>query len=181
MLTDPNKAKRWVWIEFVIAILLLAISGFFTFLYYGANDNGIWKEGLISDKDQEIAQLEKQVESLTTEKDELSSTAEGEKGTLEEQNATLKSQKTALEAKITKANAYNNFLKHMNSVVQTHNGFTGWTDAEYQTGLALAQATGDASFVSTVTWAWTQTSIDPTTRVIRVWNEIAAGIENSLK
>ena len=62
MLNDPTKAKRWVWIEFVIAILLLAASGFFTFLYYGANDNSIWKEGLVKDKDQKIAELTMQID-----------------------------------------------------------------------------------------------------------------------
>jgi len=171
---DPKKAKRWVWIGFAIAVLLLVVSGFFTFLYYGTNDQSIWKEGLISDKDSEIAELTSQLDVLTTEKDELSSTAEGEKGTLEEQNA-------ALKAKIAGATAYNNFLKHLNSVIETHGGFTGWTDAEYQTGLALAQATGNSAFVNTITWAWTQTSIGPVVRVLRVLKETASGIENALK
>jgi len=181
MLNDPAKAKRWVWIEFVIAILLLATSGFFTFLYYGANDNGIWKEGLISDKDQEIAQLEKQIGSLTTEKDAISSTAEGEKGTLAEQNAALIADKAALEAKIVEANTYNNFLKHMNTVVETHNGFTGWTDAEFQTGNAIAATTGDTTFVNLINWAWYETSVSATERVIAVWKAIASGVETSLK
>jgi len=178
---DPNKAKRWVWIEFAIAILLLATSGFFTFLYYGANDNGIWKESLISDKDQEIAQLEKQLETLTAEKNALDSTAEGEKGTLEEQNATLKSENLVLEAKIAKANTYNNFFKHLNTVIETHNGFTGWTDAEFQAGNTIAVTTGDTTFVNLINWAWYETTVDVSTRVVAVWKAIASGIETSLK
>ncbi len=178
---DLGKAKRWVWIEFAIAILLLAVSGFFTFLYYGANDGSIWKEGLISDKDQEISQLTEQLETLTTEKDELSSTAEGEKGTLEEQNAALKAENTSLKSKIAGANAYNNFFIHMNSVIAAHNGFTGWTEAEHQAGLVIAETTGSSAFVDTINWAWNETSVEPITRLIRTWREIAGGIGGSLK
>lgn len=181
MLNDVSKAKRWVWIEFSIAIILLATSGFFTFLYYGANDSSIWKEGLISDKDQKIAELKNQIETLTLEKDELSSTAEGEKGSLEEQNLALKTENDSLKTSMAAAAAYNNFFEHMNAVIETHNGFTGWTDTEFQAGNTIAATTGDTSFVNLINWAWYETSVSATERVITVWKAIENGIESSLQ
>jgi len=101
--------------------------------------------------------------------------------TLEKEKSNLEGQISSLKSKIKKANAYNEFYKYLNSVIETHSGYTGWTDAEFETGKQKAEATGDAPFVSTVNWAWYETSVPPYDRVLRTQKEIASGIENALK
>ena len=93
----------------------------------------------------------------------------------------MPTENTSLKSKIAGATAYNNFFIHMNSVIETHNGFTGWTEAEHQAGLVIAETTRSSAFVDTINWAWNETSIDPLTRLIRTWREIAGGIGGSLK
>ena len=57
----------------------------------------------------------------------------------------------------------------------------GWTDAEYQAGRIKAQATGSASFVSDVDWAWNQRDINQITRLVKIFEDISAGVASGLK
>lgn len=77
--------------------------------------------------------------------------------------------------------AYTALLAYFNQVVETHRGFSGWTNAEYQHARSLAVATGDNNIVSKTEWAWTREDIDPITRVVGWLGEIVSGINNSLK
>ena len=79
-----------------------------------------------------------------------------------------------------KARTYNDFFKYLNDITQVHNGYTGWTEAEYQTGRSKAEATGDGNFVSVIDWAWTATSTPQIDRMIKVWTAIDEGIGSNL-
>ena len=68
----------------------------------------------------------------------------------------------------------------MTQVIDAHDGFTGWTDAEYQVGREKAQATGNQTFVETVDAAWNNEAIDVTTGVINVYRGIVSGISGAL-
>lgn len=95
---------------------------------------------------------------------------------LDEKNNELSS-KVAGMSTIT---AYNGFLEYMTQVIDAHDGFNGWTDAEYQIGREKAQATGNNDFINTVDTAWNNTAIDVTTRVTNVYKGIVNGIKGGL-
>ena len=96
-----------------------------------------------------------------------------EKGELEEQIKTTND-------KLAKIKAYNEFFKYLNYVIEIHEGFSGWTEAEYQTARTKAQATGDQDFVDLIDWAWNEESVDPLIRIIKVLKAIVSGIESGL-
>ena len=168
MFDEPRKAKIAFGIALSLLIIFFLASGVLGYFFYKKYDSyqDIWSRytSMKKDdtKDAEITDLEKQIEELTA-----------EKTALEKENKELKDG-------IAVANAYNEFLKYMTHIIDVHNGFTGWTDAEYQVGRTKAQATGSTSFVNTVDWAWNRTDVDITTRVIGVWNAIATGIDTAI-
>jgi len=96
---------------------------------------------------------------------------------LDEANSNLDSKNSAIAT----ANAYNDFLEYMTQVIDTHDGFSGWTDAEYQIGREKAEATGNSSFVDRIDWAWHETSVDPVERVVQVYRDVVNGISSALK
>ncbi|MFH1749425.1 MAG: hypothetical protein ABH837_00775 [bacterium] len=167
---DSKKAKIAFISTLVIAIIFFLGSGVLGYMFYGKYNDyknlkdkyTDLKEVTVGDLEKEIEDLQKQVDTLTTEK------------------TALEEQIKEKDAGIATANAYNEFLKYMTQIIKTHNGFTGWTDAEYQVGRTKAQATGSTSFVNTVDWAWNRTDIDPVTRVIGVWDAVANGISNAI-
>ena len=95
--------------------------------------------------------------------------------------SSLQKQIADYKAGMTKIAAYKEFLKYYNQIIEIHNGYTGWTDAEFQVGKTKAEATGDTDFVSIVNQAWYETSVDPTTRIIRVNKAIVTGLERGIK
>jgi uncharacterized protein HemX len=167
--TSPKPPKTYkkalVGTVIALAILLIAAGVFGTLYYFKVQD----------------------VKKLTAEKQELlgqKGDLEGKMGELSQTSteiAGLNDQIKSFKAKIAKANAYNEFSKYLNSVIQAHSGFTGWIDAEYQIGRTKAQATGDKSFVSVVDWAWNTQNGDPLNRVVTTLKAIDSGIEASLK
>lgn len=180
---DPIKKFRiFFWVIFSLLIIVIAAGSYYFF------NLDSWKEGVVFDKDQKIAQLEQEnrkkdadLSQYQTSSDQSQTSLASTNTQLKVDNDKLTTENTDLKADKTLASAYNNFFKYLTSVIETHGGFTGWTDAEFQTGRSLAEKTGNTAFVSTINWAWYETSVDPSTRVIRVWNETAAGIENALK
>ena len=81
-------------------------------------------------------------------------------------------------AKIT---AYKEALKYYYSVLETHGGYTGWTDQEYAIFRSKAQATGDQDFVDVVDYTWNETSVDVVTRLIRFHQALVTGFERGIK
>ena len=186
-INDPLKTKKVLKIILVVAGLSLIGNGVLGYFYYKENKNSknlvVQKQNMENQKNDLQKQIDDQFKDLEKSDEELNKTLDD----LEKENESLKSEKKDLEnqisdfqEKITKAKAYSAFLKHLNAVIETHSGFDGWTDAEFQTGKSLAEATGDASFVTTVNWAWYETSIDSVTRAIRTLKEIQSGIEGAL-
>jgi TolA-binding protein len=178
---DPIKSKRVFIVFLSLSTLFFIGCGVLGYLYwheYRINKN---KTADITQKDTQITDLKKEISGLTNATNQNSTSLAEQNKNLTAQNTSLTNQVKSYKAKIAKANAYNEFFKYLTAVIQAHSGFSGWTEGEFQTAKQKAEATGDASFVSTVNWAWYETTVDVTTRVIRVWNEIASGIENALK
>jgi len=172
-INDPIKAKRVFIIFLVLSIIFFMASAILGYLYY--------KER----KDLKAANSDKQ--NLTNQINDLKKTSANldsiakENTTLKSSNASLDKENQSYKSKISNANAYNDFFKYLNSVITAHGGFSGWTDAEFQQAKSLAEKTGDATFVSDVNWAWYEISVPQMDRALKIWNDIASGIENSLK
>lgn len=176
-LEDPRKAKIAFIVTLCSSILFFLASGVLGYFYYQkynenkklASDYSDIKnqlEGTNKNESKQVSDLKKQIEDLTKANTSLT----GENNTLKSQNADYK-------AKQAKVSAYNEFFNYLNQIIETHGGFTGWTDAEFQIGEQKAEATGDTNFVSDVNWAWYETSIPPDQRVLKIWKDIAAGIK----
>ena len=167
---NPKKAKIAFITTLVITIIFFLGSGVLGYMYYGKhNDYKNLKEKYTDLKEVTLSDLEKENEEL-----------QGQVDTLTQEKSALGEQIKDKDAGIATANAYNEFHKYMNQIIQTHNGFEGWTDAEYQIARRKAQATGNTSFVNTVDWAWNRTDIDPVTRLLGVWKAITTGISNAI-
>ncbi len=170
---DPVKAKRAFLITLTLTILFFLSTCILGFLY--------WQ------KANQYNQLISQTSSTTITSSTSVTTTPCNTSLLTKQISALEKDKTDLQKKITdsdakfaKIKAYNEFFKYINSVIETHNGFSGWTDAEYQIARGKAQTIGDNSFLSTVDWAWNQTSVDVLTRLLGVWKAITSGIDSVL-
>ena len=173
---DPVKKFRIIfWITFSILVIVIGAG---TWLFLKDRGN---KEQIISEKDQKISKLEAEISKTKSASESEGSGLEKENEALKTENIKLTKENSDLKAAKTKALTYNEFLKYMTSIIKSHGGFDGWTDAEFQAGKVKSEATGNASYVSTINWAWYQKSVPQLDRAIRVWEETAAGIENSLK
>jgi len=169
---DPVKKYRIIfWIFFSCFVIIIAAGVYFIW----RNQNN--KTQLILEKDQKIAAQSLEISKLN----KTTSTTENSSNEITKTNAQLTEENDALKAGIKKANTYNDFSKYLTSVIKTHNGFTGWTDTEFATAKTKAEATANTNFVSTINWAWYETTVPSIDRVIRVWEETVAGIDNSLK
>ena len=185
---DPIKLRNTTKVLFVILIIFFLGSGVLGYFYYQKikKINDLSKEiiAIEDQKNQETAKLQKQIDELTGSgklSADSTSALKKESDQLKLDKKSLQDQITALNAKIAQANTYNEMFKYYNQVIETHGGFTGWTDAEFQTGRVLAEKTGNASYVNTVNWAWYETSVPPFDRALRFQKETATGVENSLK
>lgn len=192
---DPIKAKRTMIVLLVLSIAFFVGVGVMGYFYYQKDSQykklTDEKKSLEDQKNKEVVDLQKQIADLNgtgklssesvlalqKENEQLKKDSTADKATIKD----LTNQINAKKAGIAKAVAYNEFLKYLNYVIEVHGGYSGWTDAEFQTGKAKAEVTGDAAFVSTVNWAWYETSVPQVDRIIRVNKEIVSGIENALK
>ena len=187
-LEDHTKTKKAFWVIFGISCTLFVVAGIVGYFCYQAlmENKGLVNdlENLKNERQVSAADLKKENEDLTRKLqilEEQNKTLQNKEAACEKDKADLTTENKNYQDKIQKALTYNEFFKYENSIIELHGDFSGWTDAEYQTGRSKAQATGDSNFVSTVDWAWNRQDIDPFTRAVGVWKAIAAGIENSLK
>lgn len=169
---DPVKKYRIIFWVFVGIFAVIIVSGVY---FFWRNQGDITQ--LILEKDQKIAAQNLEISKLN----KATTTTESSSSELIKANAQLTEEKDALKAGIKKANNYNDFSKYLTSVIKTHSGFSGWTDAEFAVAKTKAEAAGNASFVSTINWAWYEITVPQLDRAIRVWEETAAGIQDSLK
>ncbi len=175
-LDDPIRAKRAFWTSFSLLILFFFSSVFLGFLFYQSYTNY-----------QTLKTENQRLTNKPTPSPSVSASSDMSIADLTKENLDLKLEKMNLEKQIAddrtrdeKVKAYNDFFKYLNSVILAHNGFEGWTEAEYQTARTKAEATKDSSFVSTIDWAWHNTDTPPLDRLIRVWTSIDQGIGNNL-
>ena len=170
---DPIKLRRafWVTLSLLIVFFLSTVAlGFFSY-------QSVKKYQSLYDENLRLTTsvLPTPTPSATA------STLDQENADLKLENHTLEEQLAAKNTKIAKAKTYNDFFQYMNSVIEAHNGFDGWTEAEYQIAYNKAQATGDNAFTGVVDAAWHDADGDPTTRILRVLKTINEGIANNLK
>lgn len=185
LLDDPSKTKKAFWLVVALLIVLTAASVILALLY---RDSNLKYKNLV----EENKRLSNQPTSSPTASPKASPTpsptaSSSSQADLLKENADLKSENQNLKntladknAKTAKAKAYNDFFKYLNDVTQAHNGYTGWTEAEYQTARGKAEATGDNNFVSIVDLAWAASSTPQIDRLIKVWKAIDEGIGNNL-
>ena len=162
--TKPNKALIFV---IIVSVLLLIASLILGYFYINA-----FKEN---------KKLANEKQQLISERDKQTPTPSEDEKTLLQENNDLKNDIKDYQSKISKASAYNDFFKYLNSVIETHAGFSGWTEAEFSVGRGKAEATGDTNFVSLIDRAWHSEAVAPFTRVLDVLKAIEGGIETSLK
>jgi len=174
-LEDPIKTKRAFWISFSLLLVFFISTAVLGFLFYQSYKN--YKA--LKEENQRLVSLPSPSPTI--------SASPGSQTDLLKENTDLKLEKMKLEkqiaddeAKDAKAKAYNDFFKYLNSVIMAHNGFEGWTEAEYQEAYRKAEATGDGNFVSVIEWAWHDTNTSQLDRLIKVWTLIDQGIGNNL-
>lgn len=167
---NPKKAKTAftiVLIFMIIFFLAAAVLGYFYWKKNNSyNNSNQEKQTQIDQLNKNKADLEKRITDLTKENEDLKNL----------------SQKSSDEAanKITIIKAYTEILTYFAQVLATHNGFTGWTDAEYQHARNIAKKTQSSSFLATVDWAWNNITGDPAGKIARFLKEIASGINENL-
>jgi len=174
-LEDPIKTKRAFWISFVLVLVFFISTTVLGFLFYQSYKN----YQALKEENQRLASLPSPSPTISVSPSSGTDLLK-ENMDLKLENQTLKKDLADKNAKTAKAKAYNDFFKYMNSVIMAHNGFDGWTEAEYLTARGKAEATGDGTFVSTIDWAWHDTNTAPLDRLIKVWTSIDQGIGNNL-
>lgn len=178
---DPVKSKRVFIAVLIISIVFFVGTGVLGYLYYKERKLVNEKQSAIIQKDQEIANLQLQLDEYTGSSESARESLKSQNDILKKSNKTLTDQVNDYKAKSAKALLYNEVLKYVNSIIEAHGGFDGWTDAEFQTGKTKAEATGDAAYISMINWAWYEKSVPPLTRALRFFKDTASAIENSLK
>lgn len=83
--------------------------------------------------------------------------------------------------KITKIDAYNDVDKFIYDTILKHNGFTGWTQAEYNTVKAMADKIGDKELSASLYSGWYDRNGLPVSRFSRVMLAIIDGIGDNTK
>jgi len=170
---DPVKSKRVFILMLILTIVFFLGAGVLGYFYYAKNKayRSLSSEKTnLENQQKSSADLQKQIDTLTKENTDLTKTKKDQKDQID-----------SWQAKAAKARAYNDVMRYFAAITKAHNGFDGWTDVEYQTGRAKAQATGDTAFVNTVDWAWNRKDVSQMDRAVGFWNAVCDGIDNSLK
>lgn len=177
---DPIKSKRVFILMLILSIIFFIASVGLGYLYYAKH---LDYQNLLTEKqalEEKLANsqndLQKQVDKLTEENQDLE---KANAKLTKENTAFAKAQSTQTKKnKITKA--YIDFLNYLAQVTGSHNGFEGWTEAEYQHAHQIALRTKDNDFVETVEWAWNEETADPIDRLVRVLEEVYQGINDNI-
>src|SRR3990170_5613420 len=178
---DPVKSKRIFILMLVLTIVFFLGAGALGYLYYHQRQ-------LYKTLAQEKENLENQLSSATSSSTDLTNqlkdqlkTCQTAKTKLDAEKKTLADANKTYVSQNTTATAYANFLKYRGEIIDLHDGLQNISQAEYDRGYALAQATGNSQFTSTVNWAWNQTDISQAKRLARVIVEAANGVINNSK
>lgn len=179
-LTDPKHRFIFIIIVIVLSAIIFTVIG-----YFGAKNVFEAKEELNPSLTptaaiSQTATLSPQTSAVFDETSKELDKLRQEKSDIQKQLDEKTNELSSKNAGIATIEAYNNFLEYMTYVIDAHDGFSGWTEAEYQIAREKAEATGNDEFVNTVDTAWNNTSIDVTTRVINVYRGIINGIRSGI-
>lgn len=158
----------------VVSVITAAVLGF---LYFKKSSDYQTLNNKCDNLSSQVKKLENQVSTTSAELKKVSTAS----AALQAQVTSLQDQLAACQAKSAKVKTYTAVISYVSGVIKIHNGFDGWTDAEYQKGRSLAQATGDTNFVNTIDWAWNRKDLDQMTRFTGFLNALVTGIDNAVK
>lgn len=170
---DPAKCKKVFILMLVLAMVFFLGAGTLGYLYYTKHND---YKNLQTEKEALEQQLETAAEDLQKENEELKK----QKTDLENEKKSLEDQVTASNAKLKTIKAYMDSLSYLIGLVETHNGMNNWTEAEFQQGRLLVQATGDQNFLNVVDAAWADKSTPQMTRLVNVFKALVAGVNSNL-
>ncbi len=170
---DPTKCKKVFILMLVLAIVFFLAAGALGYLYYAKHND---YKSLQTEKESLERQLETATEDLQKEIEELKK----QKSDLENEKKSLEDQVTANNAKLKTVKAYIDCLSYLIGLIETHNGLDDWSEAEFQKGRELVQATGDSNFLSVVDTAWADKSTDQMIRLVNVFKAFIAGVNSNL-
>ena len=198
---DPKKSKTLSFVSVgILCLALVVVTVVLGYLFYRsyteANDLADDKTALIEENQklkEQVGELQgelldegaclEEVDELETQVEEL----EKENATLKEENTSLKNENDALkvrvadyQARMAQVGRYNALHRYIYEVIVAHDGFSGWTEAEYQVGYSIAVSTGDTSLINAVDNAWHNLDGDPIARFASVMWEIIEGINENL-
>jgi len=160
--SDPIKTKKVFVVFLVLTIVFFLGAGTLGYLYY---------------------QKANAYKTLEAEKNQLAVQTQGSQSDFEKlkkENEDLKKQVADWDEKAAQAKTYTAVLDYVTGLVEKHNGFDNWTEAEFQQGRKLAQTTGNSSFVAEIDWLWQHKEVDQMTRMVRFMNAIVSGVNGSL-
>lgn len=178
-LSDNNKKTKVTIVVFLIlAVVFFLASGFLGYLYWNKNKS---YDSLASEKANIESSIDEKISEKITELETKVTSLESEKSTLEAEKSYRDDRIESYKTGMAKISSYKEALKHYYSVVETHRGYTGWTDQEYAIFRSKAEATGDKDFVDVVDYAWNETSVDVITRVLRFHQALVTGFERGIK
>lgn len=175
---DPRKAKIGFVVVLLLAVIFFLAAGVLSYFYWQKTDS---YKSLADEKQKLEVSVEDQIAAKTTELQTQIDVLEKEKTESGADKSALQGQIDSFRDGMAKITTYKEALKYYYSVLETHGGYTGWTDQEYAIFRSKAQATGDQDFVDVVDYTWNETSVDVVTRLIRFHQALVTGFERGIK
>ena len=170
---QPAKTNVGMIVFLLLTIIFFLVAIVLGYLYYQkakASQTLTTEKERLEEQIASIPELQEQLDQLEAEKEDIAK---------DEDDLTTSNEDWT--AKMESVEAYNSVLAYISNLLRVHGGFESWTNAEYQQGRKLAQATGDTNLVSVVDWAWNNKTISQTTRLRRVIDAVVSGITSTLE
>lgn len=187
---SPECKKLYVRTVIISSLLFLSTLLLLSFLHVRSNNQ---IEDLVLENDlhkEEIVTLESLLETEETledeeETEEISEEESDEEeavdcSSFEETINSLRMQVTVYQGKLGRIEEYNDIHKFIYDVIIAHDGFTDWTDAEYEIARDMASGLGDEELMAAIENAWTNLDGEPAARFARVMLAIINGIDGNL-
>jgi len=179
---DPVKAKRVFLVMLILAIIFFLASGVLGYFYLQKSRS---YKSLADEKNKLETSSEEQIKNKIV---ELETKLQTDTETLRKEKTDCEADRSAKEDQIdsfregmAKITSYKEALKYYYFVLETHGGYTGWTDQEYTTFRNKAEATGDKDFVDVIDYTWNEASADLVTRLVRFHKALVIGFERGIK
>lgn len=191
--TDNKKAgkspKRLIIFLIIFLVISFITSGVLIYLYYKQRKEANSLKDTSASLTAQVSSLEEQLADASLSSSEYLDSIDQLDSDLEEQekdNNDLKADKAQLQEEIDdyeqkQANikAYNDFFSYLHYLINLR-GFDDYTEAEYNTAIAKAQATGDQGLVDAVNALASAPVGERTDEFATVLNEVTTGINDNL-